>query len=102
MHARVLSPDAGQGHGAGAEHIMRAEACFLRGDDAGAETLCHRAFFAADTRRQNSIYLCGLFLLARIAILRGMKACCKTQRRASQSGPGKTPRIFAAARRTYA
>ena len=63
MHARVLSPDAGQGHGAGAEHIMRAEACFLRGDDAGAETLCHRAFFAADTRRQNSIYLCGLFLL---------------------------------------
>lgn len=27
--------------------------------------------FAADTRRQNSIYLCGLFLLARIAILRG-------------------------------
>ncbi len=60
-----------QGHGIGAEHIMRAEACFLRGDDTGAEALCHRALFAADTRRQNSIYLCGLFLLARIAILRG-------------------------------
>lgn len=63
-----------QGHGTGAEHIMRAEAQFLHGETEEAEVLCHRALFAADTRHQNSIYLCGLFLLARIALLRGDKA----------------------------
>ena len=62
-----------QGHGAGAEHIMRA------------------AFTFAACSCSPASQSCG-----------GMKACCKTQRRASQSGPGKTPRIFAAARRTYA
>ncbi len=61
------------GHGVGAEHIMRAEAHFLRGEADEAEILCHRAMLAADTARQNSIFLCGLFLLARAAILRGDK-----------------------------
>ena len=60
-----------EGHGAGAEFVMRAEARFQRGDLDEAERLCHRAMFTADLRRQNSIYLCGLFLLCRIAILRG-------------------------------
>ena len=50
---------------------MRAEARFQRGDLDEAERLCHRAMFTADLKRQNSIYLCGLFLLCRIAILRG-------------------------------
>ena len=59
------------GHGSGAEIIMRAEAAFLSGDADGAEVLCHRALFAADRKRQNSIYQCGLFLLARIALQRG-------------------------------
>lgn len=60
-----------EGHGAGAEFVMRAEARFQRGDLDEAERLCHRAMFTADLKRQNSIYLCGLFLLCRIAILRG-------------------------------
>ncbi|SHK01853.1 LuxR C-terminal-related transcriptional regulator [Desulforamulus aeronauticus] len=60
-----------KGHGSGAEIIMRAEAHFLRGEIDQAEILCHKAMFTADSRRQNSIYQCGLFLLARIALLRG-------------------------------
>ncbi len=59
------------GHGSGAEIIMRAEAHFLRGEAEEAEILCHKALFTADSKGQNSIYNCGLFLLARIAVLRG-------------------------------
>ena len=58
------------GHGSGAETVMRAEAYFMRGELDEAEILCHKAMFTADSKRQNSIYQCGLFLLARIAILR--------------------------------
>lgn len=59
------------GHGYGAEIVMRAEAHFMRGDLDEAERLCHKALFTTDSKHQNSIYQCGLFLLARIAILRG-------------------------------
>lgn len=59
------------GHGSGAEIIMRAEAHLMRGEIDDAEILCHKAMFTADSKRQNSIYQCGLFLLARIAAIRG-------------------------------
>lgn len=59
------------GHGSGAEIVMRAEAHLLRGEPEDAERLCHKALFIADSKRQNSIYQCGLLLLARIAVLRG-------------------------------
>lgn len=62
------------GHGSGAEFIMRAEAHLMRGEPIEAEILCHKAMFTADSKRQNSIYQCGLFLLARIAILQGDEA----------------------------
>lgn len=60
-----------KGHGTGAEHIMRAEADFQRGNLDGAEILCHRTLLCADAAGQNSIYLCGLFLIAQIALFRG-------------------------------
>lgn len=59
------------GHGSGAEFIMRAEAHLMRGETEEAEILCHKAMFTADSKRQNSIVQCGLFLLARIALLTG-------------------------------
>ncbi len=59
------------GHGSGAESMMRAEAHLMRGEADEAEILCHKAMFTADSKRQNSIYQCGLFLLARLAVLRG-------------------------------
>lgn len=62
------------GHGSGAEIIMRAEAHMMRGELDEAEILCHKAMFTADSKRQNSIYQCGLFLLARIAVMRGDEA----------------------------
>ena len=63
-----------EGHGSGAEIIMRAEAYLMEGELDEAEILCHKAMFVADSKRQNSIYQCGLFLLARIALMRGDKA----------------------------
>lgn len=59
------------GHGTGAEDIMRAETHFMRGEIEEAEIICHRALINADNKEQNSIYQCGLFLLARIAIIQG-------------------------------
>lgn len=78
------------GHGSGAEIIMRAEVHFMRGEPDEAEVLCHKALFTADSRRQNSIYQCGLFLLARIAVLRGDKillnyACHSLEERSRQN-----------------
>lgn len=60
-----------RGHGTGAELIMRAEAHLHRGETDDAEILCHRAIFTADSKHQNSIAQCGVFTLARLALLRG-------------------------------
>lgn len=60
-----------RGHGTGAELIMRAEAHLHRGETDDAEILCHRAIFTADSKRQNSIAQCGVFTLARLALLHG-------------------------------
>lgn len=59
------------GHGTGAEIVMRAEAEFNCGNFDTAEILSHKALFVAESKKQNSIYQCALFLLARIAIMRG-------------------------------
>lgn len=59
------------GHGSGSEYAMRAEAELLRGNCAAAETLAHRAMFEAQSKGQISIYQCGLFTLACIAVVRG-------------------------------
>ena len=50
---------------------MRAEAHLHRGETDDAEILCHRAIFTADSKRQNSIAQCGVFTLARLALLNG-------------------------------
>lgn len=89
------------GHGSGAEIIMRAEAHLMQGNPDEAEILCHKAMFTADSKRQNSIYQCGLFLLARIAILRGTKLCCKTPCCRWRNVPAKTQRIYATIRWTW-
>ena len=62
-----------QGHGTGADSVIRAEAMLMRGEDAEAEILCHKALYLAKNcqRQQISICLCAGFVLARIAILRG-------------------------------
>ena len=70
------------GHGSGAEVVMRAEACFQRGELDEAEQLCHRALFKADLKKQNSIYQCGLFLLCRIAMQRGDRPLLEDTRQA--------------------
>jgi len=59
------------GHGSGAEIVMRAEAEFFAGNLDAAETLCHKALFVSDSKKQNSIYQCALFLLVRIFMMRG-------------------------------
>ena len=58
-------------HGMGAEIVMQAEALLYRGDDMGAEILCHKALYLAEMKEQKSICFCAEMCLLRIAILRG-------------------------------
>lgn len=60
-----------RGHGTGAELIMRAETHLHRGETDDAEILCHRAIFTSDSKHQSSISQCGVFTLARLALLCG-------------------------------
>ena len=59
------------GHGSGADSVMRAEACLYRGEEAEAETASHKALYQARSARQTCISLCAELVLARLAILRG-------------------------------
>ena len=59
------------GHGTGAQTVMRAEACFLRGNMDEALPLCYQALFESNSKKQTSIYICALFLLCRIAFHQG-------------------------------
>ena len=69
------------GHGAGGEFLMRAEACLARGDDAGAEILCHKTLYTAGNAGQTSNQICAELVLARIGILRGDEAAYSAARR---------------------
>lgn len=60
-----------RGYGAGAFHVIQAEAMLMRGDDDEAEIQCHKALYEARGNRQAGICICGELVLARIAILRG-------------------------------
>ena len=59
------------GHGAGGEHVMRAEAMLMRGDDRAAEVAAHRAVYRASEENQIGNRICAELVLARLAILRG-------------------------------
>ena len=59
------------GHGSGAELIMRAESLFMCGKPDEALPFCYQGLFSANRYHQDSIYQCGLFLLARIAHMKG-------------------------------
>ena len=60
-----------EGHGKGAEAFMKAEILFNRGDLEGAETLCHKSLYMADSRSQTDVILGSLLLLARKSIFDG-------------------------------
>lgn len=59
------------GHGAGADSVMRAEACLHRGLEEEGEALSHKAIYFAGSAGQSSISLCAELVLARLALLKG-------------------------------
>lgn len=59
------------GHGAGAEHIFRAEASLASGDDKAAELMAYRATYRARREGQYGVILSADLILAEVAILRG-------------------------------
>ena len=68
------------GHGAGAEHIFRAEAALASGDDKTAELMAYRATYRARREGQYGVILSADLVLAEVAILRGDAEACETAR----------------------
>ncbi len=68
------------GHGAGAEHIFRAEAALASGDDSTAELMAYRATYRARKEGQYGVVLSADLVLAEVAILRGDAEAYKTTR----------------------
>lgn len=60
-----------EGHGKGADALMKAEVLYNRGDIEGAEILCHKALYMADSREQTCITLSALLLLTRMSVFEG-------------------------------
>ena len=63
--------DLASGHGAGAEHIFRAEAALACGDDLTAELMAHKATYRGRNAGQYGVCLSADLILAEIALLRG-------------------------------
>lgn len=59
------------GHGKGYEALMRADVLYNRGEIDGAEILCHKAIYMADSRNQYSITVAANYLLALISVFNG-------------------------------
>lgn len=56
------------GHGQGFETIFRAEVLYNRGEFEGAQALCHKAIYMSESEHQNSVSICALLILSRLAI----------------------------------
>ena len=59
------------GHGKGAEALIKAEALYNKGDFDSAEILTHKALYMADSREQTCIKLGSLLLLTRMSVFTG-------------------------------
>jgi LuxR family maltose regulon positive regulatory protein len=59
------------GHGFGAETVMRAERHFYVGDFENAEIAAHEALYAAQAKGQIAIELCALLLQMRLSLVKG-------------------------------
>lgn len=59
------------GHGNGAEHVMKAEWYFNMGDFQNAEITAHKALYKAKLSMEMGIIICVMFLQIRIAFIKG-------------------------------
>lgn len=72
------------GNSKGLEAVMRAEILYNNGNFKDAQMLCQKALYMAETRGQVHVYICTMFLMARMAIFEGdfdnFKYICKSIR----------------------
>lgn len=59
------------GNSKGLEALMRAEILFYNGEFNDSQVLCQKALYMAETRNQVNVYICTMFLLARISVFQG-------------------------------
>lgn len=77
------------GDSKGLEAVMKAEILYNNGNFKDSQMLCQKALYMAETRQQIHIYICTMFLMARMAIFEGdfdnFKYICKTIRNKNNS-----------------
>lgn len=87
------------GHGVGAADLMRAEACLHAGKLDEAETLCHKACFESEDKRQVIICMGAQLVLGRVAILcgdvAGYQAASEKIQRLARTGSEKARHMVA-------
>lgn len=59
------------GNSKGLEAVMRAEILYNKGNFKDAEILCQKALYMAETRNQVNVYICAMFLMAKMAVFEG-------------------------------
>lgn len=59
------------GNGKGLEAVMRAEILYYQGNYEDAQILCQKALYMAETRGQINVYVCAMFIMAKIAMFEG-------------------------------
>lgn len=77
------------GHGKGMEALMKAEMLYHQGEFDGAAILCHKTIYMAESRDQYSLTVCATYLLAKLALCRGLADEFKTYKK-------KLPTIYQA------
>lgn len=87
------------GIGKGLEAVMKAELLFMRGEFKDAEVLCQKALYMAETRNQVNVYICTMFLMARMSCFHGdyenMKAIIKSIRKKIEMSGEKDKSLMA-------
>lgn len=69
------------GHGKGAEKIMRAEACMMQGDFVDTQLLLEQAYNMAESANQENMVLCADFTMRRLSLFTDVKPRCTFEER---------------------
>jgi len=69
------------GHGMGAEKVMRAEACMMKGNFTDARLYLEEAYNMAEAAKQENMVLCADFVAARLSLFTDIKFRCTFEQR---------------------
>ncbi|MCR4897076.1 MAG: LuxR C-terminal-related transcriptional regulator [Lachnospiraceae bacterium] len=70
-----------EGHGMGAEKIMRAESCLMQGNFVDVQLLLEESYNMAESAKQENMVLCADFAAARLSLFHDIDLRCSAEER---------------------